>query len=364
MLAGLVGGHVVGHVGDKRGGDGGLDDRGAVDAHEPEEAHGAVDDGQADVAVGGGEERLEDLDDALGKGVAKGRGEGDAHDPENGAADRERDDVLEGLRDVGRDLLGHLDGDVAANEELVHDAHDKSRDKRREKTLGAHVGDVQAGELLGGVGDHVAGEQQEADDGRAHARDEVDLVVLGQVAVLRVAEVLGRGGRAGDGEDAHRVVVGLPQPAVELLGPVEAPDVGDGRDQAEDGREDDDGDDRDKAVANGLEVLVARDRVEEGLALLDGRDELFHACSLDGWGPTRPLFVWRRCHFTTLADRADSYEAQNKRNEVVREQSCMPGRGVCSMATLTFLARKAVLGEKFRVSLGKRQLLARQRSLF
>ena len=284
MLTGLVGGHVVGHVRDQGSGNGGLDNRGAVDAHKPEEAHGAVDHGQANVAVGGSEERLEDLDDALGKAVAKRRGKRDAHNPEDGAAHRERDNVLEGLRDVGRHLLGHLDGDVAANEELVHDTHDKSRDKRGQKTLGAQVGHVQARKVAGDVGDHVAGEQQETDDGRAHARDEVDLVVLGQVAVLRVAEVLGRGCRAGDGQDAHRVVVGLPQHAVEVLGPVEAPDVRHCRDQAEDGREDDDGDDRDKAVADGLEVLVARDRVEEGLALLDGRDELFHSLLLGTLG--------------------------------------------------------------------------------
>ena len=57
---------VVGHVGNEGGGDGGLDDRGAVDAHEPEEAHGAVDHSEADVAIGSGEQGLEHLDDTLG----------------------------------------------------------------------------------------------------------------------------------------------------------------------------------------------------------------------------------------------------------------------------------------------------------
>ena len=50
---------VVGHIGNESGSDGGLDDRGAVDADEPEQAHGAVDHSEADVAVGSGEQGLE-----------------------------------------------------------------------------------------------------------------------------------------------------------------------------------------------------------------------------------------------------------------------------------------------------------------
>ena len=92
--------------------------------------------------------------------------------------------------------------------------------------------------------------------------------------------MLGRGGSAGDGQDAHGVVVALPQGVVDVIGPVETPDVGDRGYQAEDGREDDDGDDGDKAVADRLEVLVAGDRVEKGLALFDDGDELLHAMLL------------------------------------------------------------------------------------
>ena len=275
VLTGLVSSQVVGHVGNEGGGDGRLDDRGAVDTDEPEEAHGAVDHGEADVAVGGGEQGLEHLDDALGKAEAKGRAEDDVKDPKDGDADGEGDDVLKGLRDVGRNLLGHLDGDVALNEELVDDAGHKRSDEGGQQALGTQVGGVEA---AGGVrGDRVAREQQEADDGRAHAGDKVDLVVLGQITVLSVGEVLGGGGGAGDGQDAHGVVVALPQGVVDVVGPIETPDVGDRGHQAEDGREDDDGDDGDKAVADRLEVLVAGDRVEKGLALFDGGDELLHA---------------------------------------------------------------------------------------
>ena len=89
-------------------------------------------------------------------------------------------------------------------------------------------------EAAGSVrGDRVARKEQEADDGRAHARDEVDLVVLGQIAVLSVGEVLGCGGSAGDGQDTHGVVVALPQGVVDVIGPVETPDVGDRGYQAE-----------------------------------------------------------------------------------------------------------------------------------
>ena len=275
VLAGLERSQVVGHVGNESGGDGGLDDRGAVDAHEPEQAHGAVDHGEADVAISSGEQGLEHLDDALGKAEAKSSAEDDVKNPKDGDADGEGDDVLKGLRDVGRNLLGHLDGDVALNEELVDDAGHKRSDKGGQQAFGTKVGGVEA---AGSVrGDRVARKEQEADDGRAHARDEVDLVVLGQIAVLSVGEVLGRGGGTGDGQDAHGVVVALPQGVVDVIGPVETPDIGNRGYQAEDGREDDDGDDGDKTVADRLEVLVAGDRVEKGLPLFDDGDELLHA---------------------------------------------------------------------------------------
>ena len=54
----------------------------------------------------------------------------------------------------------------------------------------------------------------------------------------------------------------------------------DGADEQEDARHDDDGHDGDEAVANRLEVLVARDGVEEGLALLDQCNEPFHRSSV------------------------------------------------------------------------------------
>ena len=298
VLTGLVGGEVVGHVGHEGGGDGRLDDGRAVHADEPEEAHGAVDDGKAEITVSDGEERLEDGDDALGHAETERVAEHEVDDPEDSAAHGEGDDVLEGLRDVGRNLLGHLDGDVAADEELVDDAHHERGDERGQKALGAEIGGVEAASDV--RGDHIAREQEEADDGCAHARDEVDLVVLGEVAVLRVAEVLGRGGGAGDGEDAHGVVVALPQGAIDVLGPVEAPDVGDGGHEAEDGREDDDGDDGDKAVADRLEVLVAGDRVKEGLSLLDGCDELLHACSFSGSHVGEDCIVRRYWEMATL----------------------------------------------------------------
>ena len=167
VLASLERSQVVGHVGNESGGDGGLDDRGAVDAHEPEQAHGAVDHSEADVAIGSGEQGLEHLDDALGKAEAKSSAEDDVKNPKDGDADGEGDDVLEGLRDVGRNLLGHLDGDVALNEELVDDAGHKRSDEGGQQALGTKVGGVEA---AGGVrGDRVARKEQEADDGRAHA---------------------------------------------------------------------------------------------------------------------------------------------------------------------------------------------------
>lgn len=122
MLTGLVHGHVELEVGDEGGGDGGLDDGGAVDAYKPEERHSAVDDGEAQIAVCCGEKRLEHLDNALGEAEAKDVAERKIKAPEEDQADAKGDDVLEGLGDIGRHLLGHLDGDVALDKELVDDA--------------------------------------------------------------------------------------------------------------------------------------------------------------------------------------------------------------------------------------------------
>ena len=82
-------------------------------AHEPEEAHSTVDDGKAHIAVGGGEQRLEHLDDALSEANAERSTEHLVKGPENRNGDGEGDEVLERLRDVGRHLLRQADGDVA-----------------------------------------------------------------------------------------------------------------------------------------------------------------------------------------------------------------------------------------------------------
>ena len=129
MLAGLVHGHVELEVGDEGGGDCGLDDGGAVDAYKPEERHGAVDDGEANIAVCRGEERLEHLDNALGETEAKDVAECKVKAPEEDQADAKGDDVLEGLGDIGRHLFGHPDGDVALDKELVDDAGGERADK-------------------------------------------------------------------------------------------------------------------------------------------------------------------------------------------------------------------------------------------
>ena len=135
LLACLVSSEVGGHVGDKGSGDGGLDDGRAVNADEPEQAHGAVDDGEAYVAIGCGEQGLEDLDDALGEAEAKRAAEDKVEEPEDGNGDGEGDEVLERLGDVGRNLVGQLDGDVARHEELVDNAYHKCRDKGGKQAL-------------------------------------------------------------------------------------------------------------------------------------------------------------------------------------------------------------------------------------
>ena len=135
LLARLVGGEVGGHVGDKCSGDCRLDNRGAVDADKPEQAHCAVDDSEAYVAIGSREQGLENLDDALGKAKAKRIAEDEVEEPEDGNRHREGDEILERLGDVGRNLIGQLDGDVAGYEELVDNAYHECGDKGGKQAL-------------------------------------------------------------------------------------------------------------------------------------------------------------------------------------------------------------------------------------
>ena len=128
----------------------------------------------------------------------------------------------------------------------------------------------------GGLGEGDRGSRGANGLPESQCPDLVDGVIGCDVDGTEDVGVIGRRYPMGE-VDAHGVVVALPQGVVDVIGPVETPDVGDRGHQAEDGREDDDGDDGDKAVADRLEVLVAGDRVEKGLALFDGGDELLHA---------------------------------------------------------------------------------------
>ena len=282
MGTGLVRREVVRQVEQGGRGDGRLDDRGAVNADEPEERHGSVDEGESGIGLGCREERLERTDDGGGEVAAEGEAEEVVEEPEHDGAESKRDEVEERLGDVGRYLLRHLDGDVVRDAEVIDAAGHECRDEGGDEALRPEVGAVEAGDG-DGVGhlhrDAVRREDEEADEGGDHRRDEADLVVLGHVTVERVRKVLC--GRRGDHEreDAHRVAVGLHEHGLDVIRPRESPDVRYVGDEQEDAREDDDRHGGDESVADRLQVLVTSNLVEEGLALLDSGYKSVHYTS-------------------------------------------------------------------------------------
>ena len=129
MTAGLQRGEVGGDVAKQRGVEGRLNDRGAVDAHEPEQRDHEPDEGEAGVGIGSGEQRAHQRGDDVGKrdgqaGAADNVDDGDKQDGE-----AEGEDVAEVLGDGAGDFFGQLDGDVSLNAEGIDVDRGKCGDK-------------------------------------------------------------------------------------------------------------------------------------------------------------------------------------------------------------------------------------------
>ena len=97
---------VLGLVGKTDGVDARLDDRGAVDADEPEERGGCLDKDKARIGFCGGKERGEQFDKQLGERNAHEVAHDDIDDAADDDGAAKGDDVAEVLSDGPRDLLG------------------------------------------------------------------------------------------------------------------------------------------------------------------------------------------------------------------------------------------------------------------
>ena len=196
-----------------------LDDGRAVDADEPEHGHGAVDDGDADVAVRRDEERLEELEDPSGEQHARRVLEDDRAEPEDEDRSGKRDEVSKRLRDEVRDFVRQLDRDVAADEELV-DVRDEERDDERgEQAFRAHEVCRPA------AFDRLDGQQEQADDRDDHDGRVIDLAELRQLVVDAARQALRDGRDHEEREDAHGAVVGEPEDATDIIRPFVAEDL-------------------------------------------------------------------------------------------------------------------------------------------
>ena len=211
---------VLGLVGKTDGVDARLDDRGAVDADEPEERGGCLDKDKARIGFCSGKERGEQFDKQLGERNAHEVAHDDIDDAADDDGAAKGDDVAEVLSDGARDLLGQLNGQIARDAEFV-DPHGNERgDIGREQTARAHAGAIEdrkfgAVELGGELRDC---EQQHAALGGNHGGAVVEHLAGGHATVHGCRKVLGSGAGNHDAHDAHGEVVQLVAPVDERLG--------------------------------------------------------------------------------------------------------------------------------------------------
>ena len=284
---------VLGLVGKTDGVDARLDDRGAVDADEPEERGGCLDKDKARIGFCSGKERGEQFDKQLGERNAHEVAHDDIDDAADDDGAAKGDDVTEVLSDGARDLLGQLNGQIARDAEFVDPHGDERGDIGREQTARAHAGAVED-RKLGAVelgGELRNGEQKHAALGGHHGGAVVEHLAGGHATVHGSRKVLGSGAGNHDAHDAHGEVVQLVAPVDERLGQRDANYAGKGGDQQEDRRGEDDGHAPKESVLDGLEVDVPRDLLKERLMLFEHLYDGVHRA---------PLLLDARCMWMEL----------------------------------------------------------------
>ena len=185
----------------------------AVDTNKPEHGHGTIDDGYADVAIRSYKEWFEYFQDPGTKHHASRILEHHTEEPEYQYRKGERDQVGEGLRDIMRNLIRQLNGDVALHEEFIDIRNAECYDESREQAFRAH-------ELCGDAAFHRFNcQQHQADDGDDHNRYIIDLTQFRQLVVDAVGQALGDGCYHEDSQNAHREVVSLPKYTADVIRP-------------------------------------------------------------------------------------------------------------------------------------------------
>ena len=213
MLSGLECRKVGFDIGNVDCRDGRLNNGRPMDTNKPEHRHGTINDRNADVTIRGHKERLKELKNPGGEKHAGQIMEGNAEHPEYKHRYRERNEVGKSLRDIMRDLLRKLNGDIAAHKELVDIRNGKGYYECGEQTLRAHVVRSQPALHL------INRNEQEADDRDDHDRNRVDLPQFRQLVVDIVREALGDGRYHEHREDTHGIAVGLPQRFTDVVRP-------------------------------------------------------------------------------------------------------------------------------------------------
>ena len=196
--------------------------------------------------------------------------EGNAEHPEYKHRYRERNEVGKSLRDIMRDLLRKLNGDIAAHKELVDIRNGKGYYECGEQPLRAHVVRSQPALHL------INRNEQEADDRDDHDRNRVDLPQFRQLVVDIVREALGDSRYHEHREDTHGIAVGLPQRFTDVVRPFVVKNFRYTGHQDEQTGEQDDRDTTYKAITDGSEIWIVRDLFKERLHNFDKANKLFH----------------------------------------------------------------------------------------
>ena len=192
--------------------------------------------------------------------------------------DDQRDDVGEGVHQIGRDGIGHLDGGILVLAEL-DDAHRDDRQEHGHEDAGAAQelggdhggGGLAEGHALGRGGDHE--EEDHGDQSVGHGALHAEGVGVG------VADRKGDG----QGDEAHGHVIGHAEPLIHLVGGLQdAGDVEQGGDDHERGAREDEGHDGHHAVGDRGDHLVGLDLAAPLLQLGEDR-ALEHLLEFGHW---------------------------------------------------------------------------------